>query len=138
MDDPDRISRLGEASCRSLRGFFDVCAESDMDPQQLVRDVPYSFEHLSDPARFIDWQSYSNFISNFRGLVSADELTEFARIICYFWPLTIWYYVRSITEVYDQQFGPREPAVAYVPVPHRGCRHGQRHPCRDPHNAARS
>lgn len=109
MNDPNRISRLGEASCRNLRWFFDVCAESDMDPQQLVRDVPYSFEHLSDPGRFIDWRSYSNFISNFRRFVSADELTEFARITSYPWSLRVWYSVlarvRSITEVYYQQFG---------------------------------
>ena len=109
MDDPERISRLGEASCRNLRWFFDVCAESDLDPQQLVRNVPYSFEHLSDPGPFIDWQSYSTFVSNFRGFISADKLAEFARITCYPWSSHIYYHLvawmHSITEVYDDHFG---------------------------------
>ena len=53
VNDLNHIKGLGESSRRTLRWFLGICASSGTDSQQLVRAPPHSFEHLSDPSRFI-------------------------------------------------------------------------------------
>lgn len=44
-----------------------------------MRGVNHPVEHLKNPAKFIDWQSYANFVSNFLKYLTEEDLLEAGR-----------------------------------------------------------
>jgi PAS domain S-box-containing protein len=68
-----------DVSCRSLLWCFDLCEQKSIDPERILRRVPYSVDHLKDPSQFIDWASYATFISNLHKYLNEDELLAAGR-----------------------------------------------------------
>lgn len=68
-----------DSSCRNLFWCFDLCVKRNIDPRRIIRGVSYPVEHLKNPAKFIDWQSYANFVSNFRKYLAEEDLLEAGR-----------------------------------------------------------
>lgn len=79
MDERTRTGTLRDVSCQSLKWSFDLSEEKQIDLQRVLRNVPYPVEHLRDPSRFIDWESYASYISNFSKYITDEDLIEAAR-----------------------------------------------------------
>ena len=75
----DDVTARQDVSCRNLFWCFDLCVRRNIDPRRIMRGVDYPVEHLKNPAKFIDWQSYANFVSNFRKYLTEEDLLEAGR-----------------------------------------------------------
>jgi PAS domain S-box-containing protein len=99
-----------DVSCRNLVWTFGLCERRNIDLSRVTRDVPYSVNHLKDASGFIDWQSYSTFVSNVGHYLSEEELLEAGRDSWKSGTLKIYSYIgRLLFNVKDQYlelFGP--------------------------------
>lgn len=85
-----------------------------------MRGVNYPVEHLKNPAKFIDWQSYANFVSNFRKYLTEEDLLEAGRESWNSSNLKLLSYVgRLLFNVKDQYlalFGPLGALAKTFPI----------------------
>ncbi len=122
-----------DVSCRNLFWTFELCAKRNIDPRRVTRDVPYSVAHLKDPSRFIDWQSYTTFISNVGRYLTEDELLTAGRNAWNSGDLRIYSYIGrllfNVKDLYLEIFGALGALGKLYPcevsVVHRGHRNLQ-------------
>jgi len=86
MNFQSRISRKPskpistEVSCLNTSWYFDLCREKSLDTHRILRNIPHSKEHLSDPANFIDWKSFAALNDNILVHLSDAEMREAGRV----------------------------------------------------------
>ncbi|MBL4682627.1 MAG: PAS domain S-box protein [Pseudomonadales bacterium] len=68
-----------EVSCLNTPWYFDLCREKGLDTHRILRNIPHSKEHLSDPANFIDWKSFTALNDNILVHLSDAEMREAGR-----------------------------------------------------------
>jgi len=110
MDERGYSARIADVSCRNIGWCFDLCASKKLDVNRVLRNVPYAREHLQNPARFIDWQSFSTFCDNFLNYLSEAEIREAARKSWDSRNMKIYriigYLLYSVRGQYSAAFGP--------------------------------
>ncbi|MEO2178198.1 MAG: PAS domain S-box protein [bacterium] len=110
MDDSVSSVRKAEVSCRNIGWCFDLCAERNLDTNRVLRNVPYTRQHMQNPACFIDWQSFCTFNNNFLLYFSESEFREAGR---YSWKSSSMRIYRvignllySVREQFTSAYGP--------------------------------
>ncbi|MCH7741500.1 MAG: PAS domain S-box protein [Proteobacteria bacterium] len=116
---PEEIESA-DVSCGSLTWTFEFCAQRNIDPRRITRNVLYSIEHLKDTSRFIDWRSFVTFISNFSNYLTEAELLDAGRNSWKSGNLKVHSYIgRLLFNVRDQYlelFGPLGALVKLYPL----------------------
>ena len=116
----DDVVTRHDVSCRNLYWCFELCSQKNIDPRRVMRGVSHPVEHLKDPSKFIDWQNYANFISNFSKYLTEEDLIEAGRKSWNSSNLRIFSYVgRLLFTVKDQYlalFGPFGEIAKTFPV----------------------
>ena len=102
-------SSAEDVSCRNLVWTFELCAKRNIDPRRVIRNVPYSVAHLKDSSRFIDWPSYTTFISNVGRYLTEAELLTAGRNAWKSGDLRIYSYIGrllfNVKDLYLEIFG---------------------------------
>ncbi len=70
----DEVSASRNVSCRQVVWLLALCRRKSIDPQRVLRGIPCRIEQLEDESQFIDWQSFTGFITNLRKYLSEEEL----------------------------------------------------------------
>ena len=70
---------MNDVSCRHTSWLVDLCKEQGLAPHLFLKGIAYDEEYLSDPQRYVDWRSYAAFITNFRKLLSVDDIISASR-----------------------------------------------------------
>ena len=58
--------------------LFDAFAQKGLDPDLLLRGVPYEREWLHDRNRSIDWKSFCLLLKNYENELTDEEMIEFS------------------------------------------------------------
>jgi signal transduction histidine kinase len=68
-----------EVSCRISAFFLDLIKDKGLSPEILLKDIPYSVEHLHNKHERIDWQVYCQLLKNLRQIFSDEDFEEIGR-----------------------------------------------------------
>ena len=63
-------------SCHYLPWLFAECARRNIEPQRLLRGIPYARDQLEEEHRFISWRTYSEILANASKYLAEHELKE--------------------------------------------------------------
>ena len=96
-------------SCSNLAWTFELCAKRNIDPRRVTRNVPYSVAHLKDSSKFVDWPSYTTFISNVGRYLTEADLLDAGRNAWNSGDLRIYSYIGrllfNVKDLYLEIFG---------------------------------
>ena len=66
-------------SCAHLLGLFECCKQHKIDLNRLIKDIPYTLAHLSNPGCVITWHSFANLVAGIARYIDAETLLNSGR-----------------------------------------------------------